>query len=1085
MQIYRQQLEMDILCVNEKLLKRDYFRNWSYQYRNMDRQGAPEPCAYDSQEEQPDAGIWIHWNLPAKLRQEGELVPNRWLVMAVNEEDSRDVTQWIVESDCPGSAEQKKQAPEGVFGKGSSFLVTPKIREYLKNSGDRLREKGDILVSGQTAVCRMGAAFGVDGWQERSQAPLFLTAVAAANPAFSQFVPHCRNIFSAGFLPSRAEAVYRIGVFGWYSIPPQGQENTVYAGMVRHVVWNRHGDIPAPDPLNKIVDSGLLNVAAGNSAYEAFCAILEHTASDGQEKFVEWLKAMCLDHPEAGKELDGQERLWEYGHQEGFAGQGRNRRYEIVPEKTSNDSEPEEAVLTEAEAKGLEELNRAQQVLEREQQILRQLQRELYGLWWKRKRFAGYPSPDGMTGEAFAPYFDPDNEKSLLSVTVAQWLKVEQCKQALPQPVCGEGKKLKAVPGEPFYRTGNPVLALLGVKPPAALNHTDRYPMEELALEGEFRWKNLPGAVDLCIQDFFGTMEEAGGKVSGEEAGGIYQAAWEPMYMEWRLSYMPVPYEKNWQFNGKEYVLTKQALNVANADTEEYSGISLLSGHVQWTLADKIDKFLSSIRQEAGEEAEVLEEFVKGLEAMDMLMVELSGFHENLLQLDNRAFVIPEGETVSCNGREYSLAVLMGFDGTDEIPAVEHAPLMTSDVYNGFYGIRSGQILLEDVTLYDKFGRVLNILSSGERSGLLFDENFETIPYETMKPEYNLYSGKAAYPLEVRPRLMQSARLEVKQKRMEGVFLVNYLNHSMEFFSPAGEPLGTLSRGQEDKLQWGLAPGRRGLGGIGEVESGYPAVGRFIRGLVPEDGGSGRFLEFLDLMEDTLWDNKGVSRCGGNRPQGNTGLAVTFSRPLALMTVEVSCLLEDAPYRPQDRKYTFSGGEDYTKELGIPVCPGNLADAGDGLVGYFTAAAPDRMYMVGRAGQEQDFFRQITPEEGFLTVMPSVSAQRQEVCLLMDAGAPVHFYTGLLPTVAFSVDGREWEKTAAGLEEFYETGPVLSWMETADGPTLKIPLTEYGDTLRFTFGDEEEWELAAMKPGEREPSGEVQIYEGYLVERLL
>ncbi len=37
MKVYRQRLEMDILCVNEKLLKRDYFRSWSYQYRNMDR----------------------------------------------------------------------------------------------------------------------------------------------------------------------------------------------------------------------------------------------------------------------------------------------------------------------------------------------------------------------------------------------------------------------------------------------------------------------------------------------------------------------------------------------------------------------------------------------------------------------------------------------------------------------------------------------------------------------------------------------------------------------------------------------------------------------------------------------------------------------------------------------------------------------------------------------------------------------------------------------------------------------------------------------------------------------------------------
>lgn len=1080
MQIYRQQMEMDVLCVNEKMLKRDYFRNWSYQYRNMDRMGAPEPYAYDSQEGRPDLGIWIHWNLPAKLRREGELVPNRWLVMAVNEEDVQDVAQWIVESDCPASEEQKKQIPEGVFGGGSSYLVTPEIRECWKRSGDSLREKGEIMVSGQAAVCRMGAAFGVQEWQERSAAPLFLTAVSAANPAFSQFIPHCRNIFSAGFLPSRAKAVYRIGVFGWYSVPPQGQENTVYMGMVSHVAWDRNGEIPASDPLNRIVDSGLLNVAAGNSAYEAFCAVLENTASPGQERFVEWLKAICLDHPETEKELDGQERLWEYGHREGFAGQGRNLRYQIVPEKTEDGAEQEEAVLTETEAKALEELNRAQQALEEEQQILRGMQRKLYGLWWKRKRFSMYPSQDGITDQSFAPCFDTEEKNSLLSRTVEQWRKVEQCARTLPRPVCGEGKKLKAIPGEPFYRAGNPVLALLGVKPPAALKHEDRYPMEEWSSEGQPERKNLPAAVDLCIQEFFRSAGEDGEKSSVGRTDETYQMAWEPMYMEWRLSYRPIPYEKNWQFNGKEYVLTEHAVNSEREDTEEYSGISLLSGHVQWTLADKMDKFLTTVKQESGEEAETLTQFVKNLETMDMLMVELSGFHENLLQLDNRAFVIPQGETVSCHGQEYSMAGLMGFGGTDEIPAVEHAPLMTSDVSNGFYGMRGGQILLQDVALYDKFGRVLHIISSEDRSGLLFDENFEVFPYATMKPEYNLYSGEAAYPLELRPRLMQPARLEVRQKQMEGVFLVNYLNHSLEFFAPTGEPLGVLACGREDEMQWRMTPGCRGFGGIDEVVSAYPALGQLIVGLSQENGGSGRFWEFLDLIEDTLWDNKGISRCGEK-----SGMALTCSRPLALVTVEASCVLEDAPYRPQDRKYTFAGGEDYTEKLRLPICPGNLADAGDGLIGYFTAGMPDRMYMVGQAQQETDFFRQITPEEGFLAAAPAVSAQRQELCLLMDAGAPVHFYTGLLPTAAFSVDSREWEKTTAGLEAFYETGPVLSWTEETDRPALKIPMQIHEDTLRFTFGDEEEWELAAMKTGEREPSGETRIYEGYLVEHLL
>ncbi len=1072
-----------------------------------------------------DLGIWVHWNLPASLREEGELVPNRWLVTAVNEEDSRDVAQWIVESDCPGSQAQKNLAPEGVYTQGAGFLVTPQIMEHWRSSGDELRAQGDIMTSGQTAVCRLGAVFEAGGWQERSGAPLFLTAVAAANPAFSQFVPHCRNIFSIGFLPSCGKASYCIGVFGWYSAPPQGREDTVYVGIMRHVAWDRHGEAPMADPLREIVDSGLLNAAAGNSAYEAFSTMLEQKALPGQEAFVEWLKAVCLDHPEVWKELDGAERLWEYGRKEGFSGQGGSLRYTIVPEKESDGSKgawQEEAELTQEEEDSLEALNRTRQVLEEEQRKLRQLQRELFGLWWKRKRFLAYPSMDSITDQSFAPYFDSDDPESLLARTVVQWEKVRQCMQTMPKPVCGKGKRIKEIPGEPFYRAGNPTLALLGVKPPSALNHEERYPMEELEMKepelegklGKSRQNGLPAAVDLCVRRFLtemGAGEAAGNEIrevkpkggmpslglrkeSGEAAAERnfgnhseeeYRVTWEPMYMEWRLSYTHVPLEGNWRFDGKEYVLTKEACNGAAANTEEYSGVSLLSGHAQWTLSDKLKKLLPSIREEAGEEADAMEMFVKGLEEMDLLMVELSGFHENLLQLDNRAFVIPEGETVSCCGKVYSLAGLMGFGGVDPLqaPAVEHAPLMTSDVYNGFYGIRSGQILLEDVTLHDKFGRVLNIISSGERSGLLFDENFEILAHETMKPEYRLFAGKGAYPLEVRPRLMQPARLQVGQKRMESIFLVNYLNHSMEFFSAAGEPLGVLRCSAEGKMQWNTPPGGRGMGRVEEVAIQYPAVGQFIEGLLTEERGSGRFEEFLDIMEETLWEGKGIFRCGKNLSQGCAGLSVMFSKPLAFVTVEVSCLLEDAPCRPQDRKYTFSHGPEDIKDLAVCVCPGNLADAGDGLVGYFTVGLAERMYMVGRPEQEQGFFRQITPEEGFLCVCPGVAARAQEVCLLMDAGLPVHFYTGLLPTAVFSVDGREWEKAAAALEEFHRTGPVLSWVDEADGGTLKLPMASYEDTLRFTFGEEEGWGISALKEGEREPFGEVQIYEGYLMKR--
>lgn len=976
-------IKLDTLCLNEAMLKRDGFRSWSYQYEGLDFFSPAEPDAFSAQEDRKITGIVIHWNLPRSLRTENVLVPNRWKVCVKDAGTNADVDAWIVESDCPNSGAQKALTPGNVFPTGSSYLLTPEQRQDMLSGADSLRRGADFDERAGAFVCQLGAIFSADSWQERSaDMPLFLTAASPANPGFSQFVPHCRNIFSLIYMPAEDSAEYDITVEGWYSAPPPGQEDLICEGYVHRVKWERHGGIPADDPLQQIVDQGTFNVSMGNSIYEALTAMLESSPSAAVPGWSDAVSALLLDCPETLQTPDGAARRAQKGLMSGFTGIHSGTRYQA-----QEGSDTEAAIQ-----------NEAQSALEEEERTLRALQREMFDIWWKRGRFSFSMDTSGHSINEFAPYFDTSAEDSLISNLIRQFEKVRTLKEELPKP----DERLKPIPAQTYYKSHNPVLLLLGVKPPHALNYDDR---EQEATYGE-----------------------------------EYSLSWEPMYMEWRLGYLHVPFnDQNWTLTEDGYRLTGQA---QGEKIEEYSGIALLGRQTQENFAKKLEEQL--------DQDDHIREMIDLLKKTPMLTVELEGTHEKLIQRDIRSFAVPGDESVTYKGKQYALSELLE-------PFAENAPFMNDNVLNSFYSVRGGQILIKDVILYDKFGRILNVVRSGSYSGLLLDDQFMVLPNASVKPTRNIYPN-AQFPLELRPRLMQAARLKAETEQIEGIIQINELEHSIEIFAASGEALGIVrTNGTSAGSLWSPAPGSAVPKSMDEVKSISPVMAAWIASW--EGQSADEYQAFLDHVEDALYDSK-------YQPHDLTGTAAYFSKPMVLVKASLSCVLEETPYHPQDWDSTFAEVRDPYQDVCVPFLVGDPIDTGDGLVSCYTGT---------------DFRAVDTSEQNKeLTLRPGIGSEQKSLYLLMDPTLPVYIHTALLPDAEIRLESKQIQPLLDGLQQFLAISPLLSRTQEEK---LMLPLRAEEGQFCFVSQDQTEYEFSALKSRKKETDGSMEVFSGYWVRK--
>ena len=535
-------MQLDALVVNQGVLDRDGFRRWQYDYTALQHYKSPEPEAFQNMNDSAARGVYLHWTLPRALRSGVQdqvtgqvtypLVPNRWLIVRVWSTDaysdnaSRQVTGWVLESDCPQTS--KSESSTVAKAQTSQYLVDPVTVQAWLNSTDPYRNTVALdPKSTEPQVANLGIPFPLsdssDGWEERAADPMFLTAIAPGNELFSDYYAHNAGVFSfCDSLTGIDSAKLSYLVVGWYSNPQKDLLATVpaasytdflrglrwtmtdndetqataslYQGMAFGLTWDAESPVPPqPDPMQALHQKDNLKVAIGNTTIDAFSALvaqqLQATGHDAHT--VKLLRAFQYDLLPMLNQVNGDALLEGQIRQAWYNAKTGVTRWMIV---RANGVDDAANALTAQEAAWLLQLNQDQAALEKDLQQLFDRQARLYEYWLKYNflKDTANPQPhDAPNIAQLAQQLDPDQTGSLAEQVLSQIKTVQALLARVPRPdykntknaeqALQNGiqafaqqkglsldKQLKAVTGARFWQANNPVIVLSGVNPSSA-----------------------------------------------------------------------------------------------------------------------------------------------------------------------------------------------------------------------------------------------------------------------------------------------------------------------------------------------------------------------------------------------------------------------------------------------------------------------------------------------------------------------------------------------------------------------------------------------------------------------------------------
>jgi hypothetical protein len=400
------------------------------------------PDAFKTGQLGDDPGVHLHWALPDALthgaRKHADeshpgspqdpdpitfpAVPDRWLIVRLAAEGAGipRCTVWVVHSDW------WQHDPDGTVAQGpsGSAFVDPHSPPEVP--------AGMPLKLPQVKLATLGKTYTLEEWEATTDAggPTFLRAVGPGNVAFAAYEPFVRDVFSfvdrdvlkvdhatfsyliAGWHadrlddpmasvdpgnPSRTLAAV-LAELGWAipgfdpDHPPQPPDGTVYHATVLGVRW------PASAPPSGGVDTGQVRVAIGNTAVDAFAALIEAEAlalGKGDSKWqaagaslAELVEAAMHDALGHYGAPGGSARIAQRIHEASFGSAPAGTLWNVVasvPADAAQEAAP--PALSDAQATAiataLAELNVAQRTADQTALALASSQQALYAAWLK------------------------------------------------------------------------------------------------------------------------------------------------------------------------------------------------------------------------------------------------------------------------------------------------------------------------------------------------------------------------------------------------------------------------------------------------------------------------------------------------------------------------------------------------------------------------------------------------------------------------------------------------------------------------------------------------------------------------------
>lgn len=524
------------------------------------------------------------------------------------------------------------------------------------------------------------------------------------------------------------------------------------------------------------------------------------------------------------------------------------------------------------------------------------------------------------------------------------------------------------------------------------------------------------------------TPTPTAGVVPGELAASPWVQPWQPLYLDWQLTWYPIPFQNanggpNWTFNGTDYDLVA---GVTTPIASSLTGRCVLTPKPSFEFQSRIEQFITDNPTSTATQAlQSIDNLVETVDSWDFLSQSFSGFKTQLASWNPSPTLTPPATPLA--GGSQSLADLIG----DQAQCPPQ-PLLSSPGRrippSTFEAMRGGQFFFSRLTIVDVFGQTLEIVTdqnASQTSVIVGDGLQVTHPIEPLN-----VAGLVQLP----PRLLQPARLNFQftpatnGNPILGWVLPNHLDGGLAVYGADGTLYGELSPAIDSNSQpfvfWWAAPDSP-YATLPALQTAQSQLGGFLAQL--QGAGTGALSDFLRAVDETLWS---VDPLGD---RGDAFLSVLVGRPLAVVGATISFELQAEAWRDPAWPYTFTTPDPLFLGYKFPVQLGNLISLRDGLLGYFADGnfGTFNAVHVPQPGPNDPplsgYLSQIGPNNWLsLSFAASGPGPAHNLTLVMDPRAAVHAQCGILPTKDVTLLPEWVDNALAAMKATFRTGPILA-----------------------------------------------------------
>lgn len=566
-----------------------------------------------------------------------------------------------------------------------------------------------------------------------------------------------------------------------------------------------------------------------------------------------------------------------------------------------------------------------------------------------------------------------------------------------------------------------------------------------------------------------------------------WEQAWIPLFLEWQVTWYPLPFQQQgrdlWTFDGLEYQFQQ---SIPQPSPQTLTGRSLLTLQAQNTFKKQLEDFIKHHPDETL--LAQLDAFIAQMDQWDFLSQVMEGFTTQIALRNPFAMLSPDSQTALFQDTQRSLADLIGAEHFSIPLSIEETPADPWNVGDStFEGLRAGQFVFEQLSLVDRFGQLIEVITSNNAQ--TFDR---LVIADGLQPTNPVLQVQSERVVQLPPRLLQEGQLRFDfvaangnppqplapgsaTNPIIGWLIPNHLDKALAVYTPGGMYLGEMyvavDESGQRSVHWEQAP--RSAFTLAAIASENEQLGAFLNHLQQKDADT--FFAFLSVIDETLWT------IDQPRTYTDQKLAVLAGRPLALVRASLQFhLAMDAltdPRWPDTFKDNPKNPLFLYDEYPFPVRLGSQLDRSDGLIGYFLNGDYDAFNTVhmpeGAQASKSSYLAPMGPNN-FIPLSFAASSTAL-VTMLIDPRAGVHASSGLFPALRLDLPVDFTRDALKNLQVAFHAGALLGHLQTsldahtgATSINIQVPRpAEQGGTWSWLQLQHNTWNEYGLTPADQ------------------